>query len=332
MRFKIYSLLFFIAVLVNVRCSKSTPSPIKSNTSTNVYPDADVYLVGSSKTPSGDGVATYWKNGTATILQIPNNTLGLARTITINGSDIYVGGGIGSQAEYGACYWKNGMITDLGGTLLAMAVNNGDVYTAGMSSNSAAVWKNTTLTPFWSTPYSSANAIFINGSDVYAAGFITAINNYAVAVYWKNGIVTKLSSETANANATSIAVNGTDVFVAGYTLDANNNPTAVLWKNGVETTLGSSKSMASVIAINGSDVFIAGYDSDKPVYWKNGQEMSLPLNSSFAFISSITFKGSNLYIGGYTGAGPIVWKNGVATQLTKPDNILYPENVIIVPY
>lgn len=336
MKFKLYRILFFIIAFAVISCSKNAPSPTKSNTNTNAYSDADVYLAGSSKSPSGDNVATYWKNGSPTVLRTPNNTPGTAQVITINGNDIFVGGCLGSLGRYGgACYWKNGAFNGFGSSnsgVLAIAVSNGDVYPAGMADNLAAVWKNVTLLPIWSPPYSIANAVAINGSDIYAAGFTTVTNNYAVAVYWKNGIVTKLSSETANANANSIAVNGADVYVAGYTLDANNNPTAVLWKNGVATTLSSLKSMASIVAINGNDVFIVGYDSDKPVYWKNGQEKDLPLNAQLVFVSAIAFKGSDIYIGGYTSTGPILWKNQTATQFTKPDNILYPENVLVVPH
>lgn len=325
MRFKFYCILFLIIAFAVISCSKNTPSPTKSNT--NAYADADIYLVGSSKTSNGGGVATYWKNGTATILQTPTSSSGLASTITVNGSDVYVGG----STEYGAGYWKNNTLTYFNGTISAMAVNNGNVYTAGMQGNFAAIWENATLSPLWYTSYSGANAIAINGSDVYAAGFITGANNSAVAAYWKNGVVTKLSLVTVNANAMAIAVNGTDVYVAGYILDPNNNPTATLWKNGVATTLGGLKSIASVIAINGNDVFIAGEDSG-PVYWKNGQEKTLSLNSPFAFISSISFKGNDVFIGGYTGAGPIVWKNDIATQFTQPDNILLPKSVIVVPH
>jgi len=327
MRSNISPFLFLIAVFLICSCSKNTPSPTKSNNNTNAYADADIYLVGSSKSPSGDGVATYWKNGTATILQTPTSSSGFATTITVNGSNVYVGG----STDYGASYWKNNTFADLDGTISAMAVSNGDVYIAGMHGNFAAVWKNATLSPLWYASYSGANAIAINGSDVYAAGFITAAGEHAVAVYWKNGIVTKLSSETANANASAIAVNGTDVYVAGYTLDSSDNPTATLWKNGVPTTLGSLKSMPFVIAINGDNVFIAGDDSG-PVYWKNGQERKLSLNSPFAFVSSIAFKGNDVYIGGYTAAGPIVWKNEVATQFTQPDNLLLYKSVIVVPH
>ena len=327
MKLKNYHFLFFIALFIICSCSKNTPSPTKSNSSTIVYADADIYLAGSSKTSNGDGAATYWKNGTATILQTPTNISGLASTIIVNGSDIYVGG----STEYSAGYGKNNTLIDFDGTMSAMAVSNGDVYTAGIHGNFAAIWVNATLSQLWYTSYSGANAIAINGSDIYATGFITGANNSAVAAYWKNGVVTKLSSATVNANAMAIAVNGTDVYVAGYILDPNNNPTATLWKNGVATTLGGLKSMASIIAINGNDVFIAGDDSG-PVYWKNGQKKALPLNSPFAFISSIAFKGTDVFIGGYTNAGPIVWKNDVPTQFTKPDNILLPKSVIVVPH
>ena len=102
----------------------------------------DVYVVGSM-----NGNAVYWKNGTP--VNLTNGTYGtysissiaVANAILINGSDVYIAGNsIAANGNTVATYWKNGVAVNLtdGSTnsaIMAIAVNNSDVYVAGYISN-----------------------------------------------------------------------------------------------------------------------------------------------------------------------------------------------------
>jgi len=138
----------------------------------------DVYIAGFSG-PSY--YATYWKNGTAVV--VDNSGIGQAKAIVVNGNDVYVAGqitnnNIGSGTEGNnnnvmstPCYWKNGTVTKLPAT--------NDSY---------------------------ANAIAVFGNDVYVAGFnaSSVYNTFDQAAYWKNGTLVTLNQ--GNSGASGIAI------------------------------------------------------------------------------------------------------------------------------
>jgi len=223
-----------------------------------------------------------------------------------------------------------------------------DIYVAGYvynTSGQAAYWKNGVaqqVDPIGTT--SNANAIAVQGNDVYLAGN-AIVNGVMKAVYWKNGIPTVLD----NGAAYGIAVQGSDVYVVGcnnlgtgiYVYDA-----ATCWKNGVAMMLqniaeenpgGPIGSLAMAIAVQGSDVHIVGYGDvswggGDPValYWKNGVATELvkyyPADGLFNAQShayAIALQGADVFIaGGSTKntdlspppnnySGPMYWKDNV---------------------
>src|ERR1700749_3091667 len=91
-----------------------------------------------------------------------------------------------------------------------------------------------------------------NGAvDIYAAG---SNNNYAV--YWKNGVATKLVVDTTvHSEADAIAIAGSDVYISGAVFGV-----ATYWKNGVMAQLstGQQASTGNAIAVNGDDIYVAG--------------------------------------------------------------------------
>lgn len=230
----------------------------------------DVYLSGSTVSPHGFGYASYWKNGNLT-----NITDGASESeaygITINGSDIYVCGFTPDANDFEqAAYWKNGIVTILaptsyanngyGGSLLSKASTiftaGTDIYAAGFvepqkGPREACVWKNGIQTNLSDpTVTSEANAIFVQGNDVFITGYSTSIpKGYSVATYWKNGVQTKID-DGYSSTAWGIAVNGSDVYIAGQSFLTNG---ATYWKNGVPVQLpgykGASSASASGIAI-----------------------------------------------------------------------------------
>jgi hypothetical protein len=216
-----------------------------------------------------------------------------------------------------------------------------DIYVVGsmMAANGynlATYWKNgvaVTLTA--NLAPSSANAIAINGNDVYIAGVAT-INNKVTAVYWKNGEMIKLTNGSSGwASANGIAVNGNDVYVAGNAVNGDdvtvvgyNGLGATYWKNGLATKLpdstgfGGYHSSANGIAINGNDIYksgnISGRVTSGPAYWKNGVAISLSDGTFAEQATCIAVNGSDVYVGGTTVSNKNIayWKNDLPTVIT----------------
>lgn len=166
-------------------------------------------------------------------------------------------------------------------------------------------------------------------TNIYVAGYIDEGPN-SVAVYWKNGVVTKLSGGTSSV-VSGIAVSSDDVYAVGHRVATNNLPVATYWKNGVRTDLADSTagSAANGIAIDGANVYITGYVRDrnnntKAAYWKNG--VANVFNDTFVTNSvgfAIAAKDNDVYVAGVTSSlfrtDATYWKNGAAVILSPGD-------------
>jgi hypothetical protein len=141
----------------------------------------DIYAVGYI----GDSAA-YWKNGIKQILQKDYST---ASSIALSGSDVYIAG----THNDNPVYWKNGIETVLSNqttsSATGIALAGSDLYVTGSLGASAVYWKNGVQTTLATSDLgvASANAIFVDGSDVYIAGYVDAQSGYS-AIYWKNNV------------------------------------------------------------------------------------------------------------------------------------------------
>ncbi len=257
-------------------------------------PGVDVYVAGNVEGDDINSVqlATYWKNGVPVVL--PNSLSNLGSTafgIAIHDTDVYVVGRTLMGDHFVATYWKNGQAVKLADS------------------------------------ESSANAIAINGDDVYIAGLVTPTTLHRKATYWKNGVATIIppTTETAATEAKAIAVSGNDVYMAGNTYDLGLDQ-ATYWKNGVATVLQNTPSISSLangIAVNGTDVYVVGlvttqYSTAKvATVWKNGTATSLTDGTGLSVANSIAINGADVYIAGYINGEVALWKNGKATVLNN---------------
>jgi hypothetical protein len=153
-----------------------------------------------------------------------------------------------------------------------------------------------------------------SATDVYMAGIRTNTATAELsAVYWKNGIQTKLSSSPDFSEATGIAVSGNNVYVSG-----NLNGSAVYWKNGTVVPLnGGNNAAVYAITVSGNDVFLAGAVFSplaKAAYWKNNVLITLDNNLSYA--NAITVAGNEVIVAGTVGSGAVYWINGNIKTLT----------------
>jgi hypothetical protein len=192
--------------------------------------DNNLYIAGATADPNlpfQAPQATYWKNGTPIYLASENVQGAAANSIAIDGTDIYISGtqyieqitGPYQENYYRtATYWKNGVQTLLDDTLRysevdASTIQNHTVLFAGSSSahtkiqnafnNVAAYWKNNTKILLADTLVnSSARGIAVNGNDVYIVGGYNTD-----AVYWKNGVMNKLTKPVVEyGGATGIVI------------------------------------------------------------------------------------------------------------------------------
>ncbi|HZX59341.1 MAG TPA: hypothetical protein VFE54_11470 [Mucilaginibacter sp.] len=215
-----------------------------------------------------------------------------------------------------------------------------DIYSAGyIRANAhlvAAYWKNGTLVRLGdSTVNTMANAIAVNGNDIYVAGSITNSEQITTAVIWKNGVATKLTDGTSNADARAITISGGNVYVAGYM----NNLGAVYWKNGAVNDIQSS-SVANAIAVNSGNIYVAGWlfdsgaSNNEAALWKNGTPTEFIIHSPENGIdyiqgsaSAVAVSNGDVYVTGYAGGGKY-WKNGTEVDL-KNGYSCYPAAIAV---
>ena len=181
--------------------------------------NGDVYVSGVRSDGSMFGTnACYWKNGVRTDLT-GSNIDAMANSIGINNGDVYVTGWRIQNHASIACYWKNGNINNLHGTnyfgdAYDIDFKGNDFYIAGergaASSDAwnACYWKNGNVnnvsrnSSFGNSWGATAFGIFLDGNDVYLAGYNAIANKFDIGCKWKNGNLHELSGSTANEQQT----------------------------------------------------------------------------------------------------------------------------------
>ena len=278
---------------------------------------SDVY-VGGSYVSGANTIGTTWINGDRTdLIDVPAGTTETrVESIFVSGPDLYVAGSYTNSTptpgSVHACYWKNGVKTDLTdvptGTTETRAfgiyVSGSVVYVAGHYINGgvnySCYWNADTSTdPVTVTeidlPVSpahdgvTATSIYVSGSYVYVAGSYTNVA-VSVACYWNADTSTDpvtvtetdltVSPAPISVTATSIYVSNSVVYVADSYI--NSGVYAAMWQDGAITTLTELIAPAGVTATSiymiGSDVYVGGSYTGASVacYWKNGVRADLP--------------------------------------------------------
>ncbi len=262
--------------------------------------NSDVYAVGNSYAES-ILTAALWKNGTKTFLSDFPRRTSAANGIFVSGGDVYVAGNERFMTSHPdpsswnivATYWKNGTKHPLSpgvfsSNAVAVGVRGGDVCVAGNEYdvifdqgmvvgvvNQAVLWVNGTKTLLGDGDKIDVVDLFVDGSDVYVAGW-QSLDNPMKIVLWKNGVKIWVSGDSEHAYPTSLFVSNGNVYMSGYEWQAGYYAsTAVLWKNGTKQTLGQSDSRADQVVVVGENVYVAGTEEQTAVLWKNGQKSVL---------------------------------------------------------
>ena len=158
-----------------------------------------------------------------------------------------------------------------------------------------------------------------------------------VAMVWKNGVPTALSSGQQDATATQVAISGTDVLIAGVRepFVGSGTEESVLWKNGIMNSLSNGRSgWASQLVVSHGDVYVAGIHDDRRAnYWKNGQEVFLNDGTNIAYVNGLLVSGSDVYGVGEEfvndHAVGRIWKNGTPISLDNVNNDVYLYRMVI---
>lgn len=266
--------------------------------------------------------AVVWENGTPNYLTIGE---GRVMSVLVVGKDVYAVGTETVSGKRVAKTWKNGVeqyaLTDgtYDANATSIAVSGSDVYVVGAENSAGTIgkmWKNGIA----QAGYNDARtlySIFIDGSDVYVAGW----NQNFKAAVWKNGtLLYTLTPGGGYHVAYSVVVDNGNVYTAGQE-QINGNYTAKVWKNNAELyTLGTSKNggFMNLFIFNGV-IYVAGSGVNGGTtvakLWTNGVGIDLSggSNANAVFVS-----GSDVYVvGGANNSKALLWENGNLTTLSN---------------
>ena len=238
--------------------------------------ERDVYIAGNRFTNQGYPIACYWKNGERTDLT-DGSYDAIAYGIGIRESDIIVTGlFMTNYHQERACYWINGTrrsLTTSGDAGATDIFISGDkAYISGYhlpNTNDfvgkAVYWRvvgqNKTQINLSKAANSGAEvwAIYVDGSDIYAAGYQNTVNVGNRATYWKNGNRVELDDGTDLYEITEvhdIGVKDGQVFAVGYISKTDDpyywgvaNLSACYWLDGKRYVLSGDSEFAEARAI-----------------------------------------------------------------------------------
>lgn len=221
-----------------------------------VVSGSDVYVAGSDQVNGSRSLPKLWKNGAIVPVSLSTGNisnglpvvLGILYAVAVSGTDVYLAG---SQSPFSGnqvvTYWKNGVPIPLSdgttvGEATGLFLSGSDVYVSGyvQGTGQRTYWKNGTAVPI--TVPSNSTSFVGRGIYVSPAGDVYECGEYQnLAKFWKNGVMTDLSTTTAgNSNfesAFSITGTGTDVYIAGNAIGKGTG----YWKNGNFTALPSAQ-------------------------------------------------------------------------------------------
>lgn len=198
----------------------------------------------------------------------------------------------------------------------------GDTHNVATNRDRACYWENGVRTDLGDDAHNSqARGIVVNNNDVYAVGYYSN-NGHTIACYWKNGTKTDLEDSTKDSRANAVYHDGVHLFVSGLRV-TNGIGTAVLWVDGEAADLGPMNVESTVNSITASSgsVYAAGVINRFPAYFKyNVATRSVETNivsSGPGELAGIVITGPDIYLSGFAvnaGTGDLTaayWKNGV---------------------
>lgn len=227
----------------------------------------DRYLYSCALAKGKDFRTIIYKDGVQTEVMENCN----ATDFTVSGISLYTGGSWSENKKEYPAYWYNGDMTDLSenktieGRVSCITVDGNVVYTGGTN----YMWKNFKRTEMPHDGYDSAyvTEIVVDGSDVYASGYLIKDEENFRACWWLNGALHLLDIENNSGNSIAAAILRYDgkTYIGGYVEGYR----AALWTDGKLKRLTSYNGHVNALAARGKDeVFAAGDKDGYPIIWR----------------------------------------------------------------
>lgn len=227
----------------------------------------DKYLYSCALAKGKDFRTIIYKDGVQTEVMENCN----ATDFTVSGISLYAGGSWSENKKEYPAYWYNGDMTDLSenktieGRVSCITVDGNVVYTGGTN----CMWKNFERIEMPHDGYDSAyvTEIVVDGSDVYASGYLIKGEENFRACWWLNGALHLLDIESNSGNSIASAILRHDgkTYIGGYV----GGYRAALWTDGKLNRLTSYNGHVNALAARGKDeVFAAGDKDGHPIIWR----------------------------------------------------------------
>lgn len=227
----------------------------------------DKYLYSCALAKGKDFSTIIYKDGVQTEVMENCN----ATDFAVSGISLYAGGSWSENKKEYPAYWYNGDMTDLSenktieGRVSCITVDGNVVYTGGTN----CMWKNFERIEMPHDGYDSAyvTEIVVDGSDVYASGYLIKDEENFRACWWLNGALHLLDIESNSGNSIASAILRHDgkTYIGGYV----GGYRAALWTDGKLNRLTSYNGHVNALAARGKDeVFAAGDKDGKPIIWR----------------------------------------------------------------
>lgn len=311
-----------------------------------------IYLAGFYENAAFDRFAFTMTNGVRTdLLPSTGESDASPSSMAVSDGKTYVSGGyFDSDGWSRACYWVNGVFTELDGPAgrgedqteyaESIIVSDGRVYTAGFYMNNyesvPCYWLDGMLKTLILPEGANSGIVrSIAASDgkIYAAGSYFK-NNVRVPGYWCDDIFESLSIPNGASFAASninIVVSDKIYMMGNYRLNLKSIP--CYWVDGVRTDLTFDESsnggaVGTAMVVSDGKVYVTGYSiADnfyKACYWTDGARTDLDIPAGHSSLArSVGIINKKVYVGGaintvYHNYKPCYWFDGVRTDLTVP--------------
>jgi hypothetical protein len=172
-----------------------------------------------------------------------------------------------------------------------------------------------------------ARAIWVEGNDIYLAGSrkVSTAGSLSVPVYWKNGVMSDLSSDPAVLSvATDIFIQGQNIYIVGNERNEDGVSVAKLWVNAEVTNLsdGIIDAGATGVFVQNGTIHVVGWQNtsavntaQKAIHWTNGVPEELPSYDAESTAFDVEVSNGNVFISGVLEQDngefkSVLWKNG----------------------
>ncbi|GAB2856616.1 hypothetical protein GCM10027044_15520 [Hymenobacter ruber] len=241
-------------------------------------------------------------NGTTSSFTWARQSNGLnleqATAIAVNGVNVYVVG-----------TFSGGTIATFGNITLTNTNSSGDVFVSKLTDTGTSgsfTWTLRGVAGY-------ANAVAVNGANVYVAGAGVFVSKFTDAGATSVATWTQSTTGSGDNVANAIAVNGTSVYVAGrFTTNGLRVGNATLYNTGTiggdvfvtkltdagasggftwaQSAGGTSNDFGAAIAVNGTSIYVGGFVSRPASFGSYVVTSSTTL--SIGFLASLTDNGA----------------------------------------